>query len=114
MLPLKSVSLKSSLNFLVLFTLVFSSLVLRPSTSAAKTAITFEEYYKQCLARIQNAGIQGKLAQDICSCTIATFKKRYSLDEFNRVVEKSKADKATAKLLAEVGETCFEKYLYEE
>jgi hypothetical protein len=98
---------------LTLITLGMGQIALNASISSAQTKITFETYQKQCLDKIKNSGIQGKLAQDICNCTIATFKKRYSLEEFNQVVQKSKTDKAVAKQLAEVGEECFEKYLYE-
>jgi len=97
-----------------LFIFIVSQFGIDLSVSQAQTKITFEDYQKQCLARIQNSGIQGKLAQDICNCTIATFKKRYTLEAFNQVVQKSKTDKAVARQLAAVGEECFEKYLYEE
>jgi hypothetical protein len=94
-------------------TLVLGQFAIKVPVSLAQTKITFEDYQKQCLAKIQNSGIKGKLAQDICNCTIANFKKRYSLEAFNQVVQKSKANKATANQLAAVGEECFEKYLYE-
>ncbi len=109
----KFVSLKLSIYTLLLMTIVIGQLVIKISASQAQTQITFEDHQKQCLAKIQKSGIKGKLAQDICNCTIATFKKRYSLKEFNHVVQKSKTDKATANQLAEVGEECFESYLFE-
>jgi len=109
----KFISLKTSLYSLIFMTLVMAQFLIEISASQAQTKITFEGYKKQCLAKIQNSGIKGTLAQDICSCTIANFKQRYSLEAFNQVVQKSKTDKTTANQLAAVGEECFEKYLYE-
>ncbi|MGA1621652.1 MAG: hypothetical protein ACO36E_02870 [Synechocystis sp.] len=97
----------------LLWVAVVVQVVVARIPTPAQTKITFEAYKQQCLVKIQSAGIQGKLAQDICNCTIATFKQQYSLEKFNQVVQKSKTDKAIAKQLADVGEACFEKYLYE-
>ena len=110
---LKLIFQKFSTYAIILINLGMGQLTFNALPSQAQTKITFEDYQKQCLDKIQNSGIKGKLAQDICNCTIATFKKRYSLEEFNRVVQTSKTDKAVAQQLADVGEECFEKYLYE-
>jgi len=68
---------------------------------------SFDNYYKECLLRVQSQGLALAIAEDICQCTIAEFKKLYSLKNFTKIVQKSKTDKVLARQLAQVGENCF-------
>ncbi|MEB3174424.1 MAG: hypothetical protein VKN60_04435 [Cyanobacteriota bacterium] len=74
---------------------------------AQKSQNSFDAYYQECLQRVKKQGLAPALAQDICQCTIAEFKQRYSLPRFQALVQKSKTDPKTAQALAEVGEDCF-------
>lgn len=74
---------------------------------AQKSSNSFDTYYQECLQRVKNQGLAAALAQEICQCAIAEFKKRYSLPRFQALVQKSKTDPKTAQALAEVGEDCF-------
>ncbi|MBD2652406.1 hypothetical protein H6G45_02625 [Synechocystis sp. FACHB-383] len=67
---------------------------------------SFENYRQQCLRRVEQAGIKGAAAQEMCNCTINKFKQKYSLTEFTKLVQQSETNKAIARQLAEVGEEC--------
>ncbi|MFN5513874.1 MAG: hypothetical protein ACK5CA_03770 [Cyanobacteriota bacterium] len=78
-----------------------------PPALAQKSQNSFDTYYQECLQRVKKQGLAPALAEDICQCTIAEFKKRYSLPRFQALVQQSKTDPKTARALAEVGEDCF-------
>ncbi|AGF51091.1 slr2071 [Synechocystis sp. PCC 6803] len=67
---------------------------------------SFENYRQQCLRRVEQAGIKGAAAQEMCNCTINKFKQKYSLAEFTKLVQQSETNQAIARQLAEVGEEC--------
>lgn len=79
----------------------------------AKGVNSFEDYRQECLQRVKQQKLTDELAQEVCGCTISQFQKQYSLADFRKIVQKSKTDKSAARKLAEVGEACFEKVLYE-
>jgi hypothetical protein len=79
----------------------------QPWLAANPAPNSFDNYYKECLQRVRGQGLALAIAEDICQCTIAEFKKLYSLKNFTKIVQKSKTDKALARQLAQVGENCF-------
>lgn len=89
---------------LMIFLGIFN-LALVPVTQA-QTQNSFEDYRKQCLRRVEQAGIKGAAAQEMCTCTINKFKQKYSLTEFTKLVQQSETNQTIAKKLAEVGEEC--------
>ncbi|MEB3311714.1 MAG: hypothetical protein VKJ02_15930 [Snowella sp.] len=111
----------SSLGIIISLTAVLSpSLALaaqKPSKSPTVTptakVTSFDQYQQDCVARVQKQGLKADIAKDVCNCTIGQFKNQYNLQQFNAVVQKSKTDKVAARKLANVGESCFEKVLYE-
>ncbi len=90
---------------LIAFVGLFQFLALGPAAQA-QTQNSFENYHKQCLRRVERAGIKGTAAQEMCTCTINKFKQKYSLTEFTKLVQQSETNQAIAKQLAEVGEEC--------
>lgn len=90
---------------LIIFLGLFQGLILSP-VAQAQTQNSFENYHKQCLRRVEQAGIKGAAAQEMCTCTINKFKQKYSLGEFTKLVQQSETNQAIAKKLAEVGEEC--------
>ena len=90
---------------LMVFIGLFQGLALAPMAQA-QTQNSFENYHKQCLRRVEQAGIKGAAAQEMCTCTINKFKQKYSLTEFTKLVQQSETNQAIAKKLAEVGEEC--------
>ena len=78
--------------------------------ASAQGAKTFADHKQECLRRIESSGITKAVADEACTCTINKFEQAYSIQEFNTLVSRSRNDKAVARKLAEVGESC----LYEE
>lgn len=85
-----------------------------PNVAPAKNVSSFEQYHQECLQRVGKQGLADDVGKDVCNCTMKTFKSQYKLQQFQAIVQKSKTDKVSARQLAKVGETCFEKVLYEE
>ena len=78
--------------------------------ASAQGAKTFADHKQECLRRIERSGITKAVADEVCTCTINKFERAYSIQEFNTLVNRSRNDKAVARKLAAVGESC----LYEE
>jgi hypothetical protein len=75
---------------------------------------SFDNYRQECLQRASREGLPTETANELCSCTISSFRNRYTIQQFRTLVQKSKTDKAAAQTLSEVGEACFEQVLYEQ
>lgn len=111
----------SSLGILVSLSAIFSpSLTLAaqkptkaPTVTPTAKVISFDQYHHDCVARVQKQGLKADIADDVCNCTMGQFKTQYNIQQFNAIVQKSKTDKAAARQLSNVGESCFEKVLYE-
>ncbi|WP_238546765.1 MULTISPECIES: hypothetical protein [unclassified Synechocystis] len=84
---------------------VFASLAIAVPVGA-QGQNSFENYRQQCLRRVEQVGIKGAAAQEMCNCTINKFKQKYSLAEFTKLVQQSETNQAIARQLAEVGEEC--------
>ncbi len=84
-----------------------------PTVTPTANVTSFDQYHRDCMARVQKQGLKADIAKDVCNCTMGRFKTQYNLQQFNAIVQKSKTDKAAARQLANVGEACFEKVLYE-
>ncbi len=84
-----------------------------PASPLLAASSSFEDYRQECLQRVKKQGLADDVGRDLCNCTIDEFKKKYSLQDFQKLIQKSKGNKASAKSLATVGEVCFEKVLYE-
>ena len=84
------------------------------ATKPAKSSNSFDQYHQECLQRVSKQGLAIDVAKDVCNCTMMKFKGQYNIQQFKAIVQKSKTDKASARQLSKVGETCFEKVLYEE
>jgi hypothetical protein len=95
----------SQLLGLTVFLGLFTSLAIAVP-AGAQGQNSFENYRQQCLRRVEQAGIKGAAAQEMCNCTINKFKQKYSLAEFTKLVQQSETNKAIARQLAEVGEEC--------
>lgn len=76
-------------------------------------ASTFDDYKASCIQRARQQGLTQEVALEVCNCTIKTFKSRYTLQQFQDLVKKSKKDKAAERSLRDVGEECFDSVLYE-
>jgi hypothetical protein len=74
--------------------------------ASAQGQNSFENYRQQCLRRVEQVGVKGAAAQEVCNCTINKFKQKYSLAEFSKLVQQSETNQAIARQLAEVGEDC--------
>jgi hypothetical protein len=85
-----------------------------PQQVAQNSASAFESYRKECLQRVTRQGLRGQVAQDICNCAINKFRSRYSIAQFQNLIQKSKTNKTAARTLSDVGEACFEEVLYQE
>ena len=83
-------------------------------TKPAKSSNSFDKYHQECLQRVTKQGLAADVAKDVCNCTMTKFKGQYNIQQFKAIVQKSKTDKTSARQLSKVGETCFEKVLYEE
>ncbi|WP_353672969.1 hypothetical protein [Synechocystis sp. LKSZ1] len=99
----------------LLVTTLFGLVLLSPYALAVpiKGDNSFEDYRRECLQRVKQQKLSDDIGQEVCGCTISQFQKQYSLADFKKIVQKSKTDKSSARKLAEVGEACFEKVLYE-
>ncbi len=85
-----------------------------PSVIPIKNVNSFDQYHQECLQRVDKQGLTKDVAKDVCNCTMKTFKSQYNIQQFKAIVQKANTDKTSARKLANVGETCFEKVLYEE
>jgi hypothetical protein len=83
-------------------------------TKPTKSVNSFDQYHQECLQRVTKQGLTADVGQDVCNCTMTKFKSQYNIQQFKVIVQKSRTDKASARQLSKVGETCFEKILYEE
>jgi hypothetical protein len=99
---------------IIYFSLQFSVYGSMAGTKLAKSSNSFEEYHQECLQRVTKQGLAADVAKDVCNCTMTKFKSQYNIQQFKAIVQKSKTDKASARQLSKVGETCFEKVLYDE
>lgn len=98
----------------IYFILQFSVPESMAVTNSTKNANTFDQYHQECLQRVTKQGLMADVAKDVCNCTMTKFKSQYNIQQFKAIVQKSKTDKASARQLSKVGETCFEKVLYDE
>lgn len=86
-------------------------------SAIAQTVVSqysFDDYKKECLGRATQEGLTPDVAEELCTCTIAKFQSRYSLEEFRALIQQSKTNKTDAETLTSVGEACFEEILYED
>jgi hypothetical protein len=98
----------------IYFILQFSVPESMAVTNSTKNVNTFDQYHQECLQRVAKQGLTADVAKDVCNCTMTKFKSQYNIQQFKVIVQKSKTDKASARQLSKIGETCFEKVLYEE
>jgi hypothetical protein len=80
---------------------------------SASVPNSFEDYRKTCLQRATGEGLPRDVAEDLCNCTIKTFQARYTLSQFQALVQKSKTNKNAQRTLTDVGEACLDEVLYE-
>ena len=85
-----------------------------PPILAQNSTDAFEKYRKQCLQRVRREGLRGEVGNELCNCVISQFRGRYSITEFQQLVQQARQDKAAARKLSQVGESCFDSVLYEE
>lgn len=76
------------------------------STQPTNPNATFEDYKKECLARVRKDTLLKDFADELCTCTLTTFRQTYSLETFRELVRKSKTDKIARQTLEAVGEEC--------
>ena len=70
-------------------------------------------YHQECVIQSQQQGLPLESAQTVCKCTISEFRNKYTTETFKELTQQVKTNKETARELREVGETCFEKILFE-
>ena len=88
--------------------------VLVPQILAKDSSDAFEKYRKQCLERVRREGLRGEVGNELCNCVISQFRSRYSIAEFQQLLQQAKQDKTAARKLSQIGESCFDSVLYEE
>lgn len=72
------------------------------------------EYMEDCVKASMAEGLPEEEAKTLCTCTLNQFQQQYPLEEFKKLTEASKTDRAAADALVTVGESCLEEILYEE
>ena len=70
-------------------------------------------YQEECLVESQKEGLGFESAKTVCECTISQFRSKYSSEQFKALTDKVDSDKKVAREFRDVGETCFEKILFE-
>ena len=71
-------------------------------------------YRQDCLESSLEQGLPSWTAESVCNCVIDKFRESYTSQQFKDVTQQAETDPAIAEKLREVGESCFEKILYEE
>lgn len=97
-----------SLLFFSLFPVTAQPLKQGNSTTTQPTNpnATFEDYKKECIAKVKKDTILKDFAEELCTCTMNEFRKKYSLDQFRALVRNSQSDKTARRTLESVGEEC--------
>jgi hypothetical protein len=118
-----------SFNLLTLTFLTFSPLAAQTAKPTSPTVpqltnpnATFADYKKECLARVKQNRTLAEFAEELCTCTIDTYKKKYSIQAFRALVKKAQPNaqgkrspeaEAAMKTLMAVGEDCASDIVFE-
>ncbi|MEA5509333.1 hypothetical protein VB715_06095 [Crocosphaera sp. UHCC 0190] len=80
---------------------------------ASMAADPFKDFYdRNCVPEAQKAGLSKSEAQQGCTCTVNSLKKKYSTQAFSALLTKHRSgDAAATRTLRAYGETCFDKIL---
>lgn len=103
-----------SLSFFFILATERLNAVAQTNTANSYPPEYVQEYMEDCAKASIAEGLTEEDAKTLCTCTLNQFQKQYTLNEFKKLTEASKTDRAAADALVTVGESCLEEILYEQ